>query len=130
MTSNLLQTELAKLNNDTVKTQLALAVKILEDAGILNYLRLQGQANIIDAGRNASANAAEGARAAGYSQCLFDIQFFRELYLSHVERPESIKANYGATRRMIESGDYTKEELDEYSRTGKLPTTPGTVTTI
>lgn len=121
MTSNLIEKELQKFQNEAAVKILRDTISQLENLGIIGFLKFKGQARIIDGGRNSSANAAEGMRAAGYSECLEDLVYFADKYISFGKPAAPLKASYGAFNKIIESGDYTKEEIDEYKRTGKFP---------
>ncbi len=112
----------SSFDQEHVRSAYKAAIATLEQLGVLYAVRLSGQPMLIDGGRNSSANAAEGARAFGYTQCLDNLMNFYEKFIDETPymNRDQLRPKYGAIKRLIESGDYTKEELEEYERTGQL----------
>jgi hypothetical protein len=93
------------------------SITYLENIGLFDLLRLKGNPSIA---KDANAMAMEGARAAGYAECLNDITYFKELYLETLSGGARPDMDFGVLEALVSNNEITKEEADAIKR-GESP---------
>lgn len=95
-----------------VAQQMTEVVSLLMQSGVLEFLRERSSAVVMHGEHSIEKAALAAARSAGYAECLQDILYFKEKYLSDTG-PSSAKLemSFGAKDRVLTRGDLTKDDL-------------------
>lgn len=95
----------------------------LRDSGVIDVLRERGRVLPISVAspNYVDVQAAAANQSIGYNQCLDDLYFFRETFLTP-EVQQKARADFGALERAVTRGDMTKEEADALRHNTTVPT--------
>lgn len=87
------------------------AMSALQRTGIISFLRAWGR---VSYGRKSTVEevALEGARAAGFQECLDLLFNFEEKFLRPTPTMNAVPVDYGGLTQAVRKGDLTKEEAD------------------
>lgn len=99
-------------NNPAALVSIQTSISEMISSGLFTFLRERAIPVIHDRGININSMAVEGARSAGYNECLDDILNFRERYILSKEVFDTLSLNYGGTELAVGKGDILKEEAD------------------
>lgn len=113
MQTNLTAKKLEEIQSQgTVLKSLYDALTLLQDIGLLDFLKARSTIQVMPDADNHQALATLAAWKGGYSECINDLILFRERYLKDF-KPENVPLrDYGALKNAVERGELTKEEAD------------------
>lgn len=90
------------------------AMSLLNSSYVLDFLMEKGRATPVLPGtpNYVEFQNAEFNRSIGYNQCLNDLINFKELFLESLQPTQLGPMDYGATEKLQNQDDITKEEAD------------------
>lgn len=119
---SLLEKELAKFkaaNNAGIIKLITSVLSDLHHAEIFKFLRLKGRVKLNFASNPIENAALNGAHAAGYQQCVDDLENFLDFFVlqtTEFRQPKAPSILFGALKRALDKGDITQEEYDERTK--------------
>ncbi len=94
---------------------------LLKNSGVADYVQMLGNQILTKQTSTVEEAALQGARAAGWQECLDFILYFNELVIQPTVKVDSMpRADFGSLDRAVTLGDLTKEEVDAI-RTNRQP---------
>lgn len=87
-------------------------LRMLQESGFLNLLRVFARPFSIDRGANPYMAAYNGAMMEGYQQCLDDLIYFEHKHLTSMARVKQPLADFGGLSAAVATGKITKQEAD------------------
>lgn len=105
--------ELTRFKNSLDAKNLYLqGIDLLTRSGILGLLRQFARPFSPDRGANPYTSAYLAAHAEGYNQCLDDLMYFDQKYLTEKMKAKEVKADFGGLALAIAKGDLTEKDLE------------------
>lgn len=133
---SLLERELQSLRNSPTCLSLYIeGIQLLQQSGIVQFLRLFSRPVIYKNGIDIAVNATEAARSAGFNDCLDCLLMFQEAFLRKPDEVSpDLRMDFNGLERAKARNDLTEEEANairsgkspDYSKylSGSKPTTP------
>lgn len=106
------------------------AMSTLNQSGVLDFLKEHGSVKAIHPSsvNYVDAQAAAANQAIGYNECLSDLIYFKERFLTQNSDPTAgRKMDFGGIDRLVESNDLTKEEADALRQNKPVPSLKSTI---
>lgn len=88
----------------------------LFNSGVIDFLRAIGRPTRHKNGENHIVMASEAAWSSGWNDCLDNLLYLEDRYLTEQVPVESLRMDFGSLDRSEAKGDLTKDEIDAIKR--------------
>lgn len=86
-------------------------VELMKSSGLHDFLRSVARCQIYDGGANPARSAAEAQANAGYHNCLDDIMYFAERFLTESAVNKKVPMDFGGRRLALAKGDLLEGDI-------------------